>query len=224
MEFAVRLPGQKDKGEEPVWLPIDAKFPKEDYERLVEASQAGDADGVKKAADSLLREIERCAKDIHDKYINPPRTTDFAVMFLPTEGLYAEILRRPGFHDTLQQKHHVLAAGPTTLSAILSSLRIGFHTLAIEKRASEVWQVLGAVKTEFGRFGGMLEKVRKQINTASKTLDQTAVRTRAMERTLRDVTQLPGQAVEEVLQLPAAENELLPEDNGGADDPAQEDT
>jgi DNA recombination protein RmuC len=201
VEFAVKLPGSKDGGD-PVWLPIDAKFPKEDYERLVEASQQGDAEGVRKSTAALVTAIEKCARDIRDKYINPPRTTDFAVLFLPTEGLYAEVLRQPGFHDRLQQKYHVLPTGPTTLSAILNSLRVGFHTLAIEKRSSEVWQVLGAVKAEFGKFGDVLDKVQKQLGAASSTLEQTAVRTRVMESKLRQVQSLPADKVGQVLELP----------------------
>jgi DNA recombination protein RmuC len=202
VEFAVRLPGPKDGSGEPVWLPIDSKFPKEDYERLVEASQQGDAEGVRKATAGLIAVVEKCAKDIHDKYLNPPRTTDFALLFLPTEGLYAEVLRQPGIHDRLQQKYHVVPTGPTTLSAILNSLRIGFHTLAIEKRSSEVWQVLAAVKTEFGKFGEVLDKVQKQLGAASNTLEQTAVRTRVMERKLRQVEQLPADLRGTVLELP----------------------
>jgi DNA recombination protein RmuC len=202
VEFAVKLPGSKEGGSEPVWLPIDAKFPKEDYERLMEASQQGDAEGVRKATAGLLAIVEKCAKDIRDKYINPPRTTDFAILFFPTEGLYAEVLRQPGFHDRLQQKYHVLPTGPTTLSAILSSLRIGFHTLAIEKRSSEVWQILAAVKTEFGKFGEVLDKVQKQLGAASNTLEQTAMRTRVMERKLRHVEQLPADLCGPLLELP----------------------
>jgi len=205
VEFAVKLPGPKDGGEQPVWLPIDAKFPKEDYERLVEASQQGDAEGVKKSTVALIAVIEKCAKDIRDKYINPPRTTDFAILFLPTEGLYAEVLRQPGFHDRMQQKYHVLPTGPTTLSAILNSLRIGFHTLAIERRSSEVWQILAAVKTEFGKFGEVLDKVQKQINAASNTLEQTAVRTRVMENKLRHVETLPADTSGLVLGLPTGD-------------------
>jgi DNA recombination protein RmuC len=202
VEFAVKLPGSKEGGGEPVWLPIDAKFPKEDYERLVEASQQGDAEGVKKATAGLLAGIEKCAKDIRDKYINPPRTTDFAILFMPTEGLYAEVLRQPGFHDRLQQKYHVLPTGPTTLSAILNSLRIGFHTLAIEKRSSEVWHILAAVKAEFGKFGEVLDKVQKQLGAASNTLEQTKVRTRVMEQKLRHVEQLPADLGDRLLELP----------------------
>jgi DNA recombination protein RmuC len=204
VEFAVKLPGRDSDQDKPVWLPIDAKFPKEDYERLVAASAAADKDGVEQAANALLKQVAGMARDISDKYIAPPATTDFGILFLPTEGLYAEVLRQPGFQDELQRKYRVMVAGPTTLSAILSSLRVGFQTLVIEKRAHEVWTVLGAVKTEFGKFGEVLDKVKKQLNTASTTIDQTAVRTRAMERQLRKVEQLPADQAAVVLELPAA--------------------
>lgn len=202
VEFAVRLPGRDAGQGTPVWLPIDSKFPKEDYERLVAAAGLADKDGVEQAIGGLLSRVESMARDIQRKYIAPPSTTDFGILFLPTEGLYAEVLRQPGFHDSLQQKYRVLVAGPTTLSAILNSLRVGFQTLAIEKRAHEVWTVLGAVKTEFGKFGEVLDRVKRQLATASNTIDQTAVRTRAMERRLRAVEQLPGTDAAAVLELP----------------------
>ncbi|MBN1626315.1 MAG: DNA recombination protein RmuC [Deltaproteobacteria bacterium] len=192
VEFAVRLPGKGHDHDTPVWLPIDSKFPREAYERLVDAARIANAEGVEAASMELRRVVIKMAKDIQDKYINPPASTDFAILFLPTEGLYAEVLRRPGLHDEIQQKHRVLLAGPTTISAILNSLRVGFQTLAIEKRAGEVWTVLGAVKTEFGIFGDFLARVKKQINTVSNTLDESTRRTRAMERKLREVEQLPG--------------------------------
>lgn len=201
VEFAVKLPGRNDTDGKPVWLPIDAKFPRESYERLVDASTKADADGVKVASDELRRAVEKMAKDVQEKYINPPVSTDFAILFLPTEGLYAEVLRQPGLQDMLQQKYRVLAAGPTTLSAILNSLRVGFQTIAIEKRASEVWQVLSAVKGEFGKFGGMLEKVKKQINTVSNTLDNASTRTRAMERKLRQVEEIPSGQADNILGI-----------------------
>lgn len=202
VEFAVRLPGPKDEPGTPVWLPIDSKFPQEDYLRLVEASEAGNADAVQAASDALAKAVRVAAKDIRDKYVNPPFSTDFAIMYLATEGLYAEVLRRPELVDDLQHTFRVVVAGPTSLSAILSSLRMGFQTLAIEKRASEVWRVLGAVKTEFGKFAVVLDKVQKQLATASKTIEATGVRTRAIERTLRSVEHLPE---EEALDLlPAA--------------------
>ena len=201
VEFAVKLPGKGTDPGKPIWLPIDSKFPKEDYERLVAASMAADSKAVEQAADALLGQVSKMAKDIHDKYVAPPDTTDFGMLFLPTEGLYTEVLRQPGFHDELQQKYRVMVAGPTTLSAILNSLRVGFQTLAIEKRAHEVWTVLGAVKTELGRFGDVLDKVKKQLNTASKTLDATGVRTRKMQSKLRDVTQLPADEAAKILNL-----------------------
>ena len=201
VEFAVKLPGKGTDQDRPVWLPIDSKFPKEDYERLVAASAAADKDGVESATSALLGRVEGMAKDIRNKYIVPPQTTNFAILFLPTEGLYAEVLRQPGFHDKLQQEYKVMVAGPTTLSAILSSLRVGFQTLAIEKRADEVWNVLGAVKTEFGKFGAVLAKVKKQLNTAANTIAQTEARTRAMKRQLISVEQLPVAEAAVLLEL-----------------------
>jgi DNA recombination protein RmuC len=211
VEYAIRLPGKNDDTNHPVWLPIDAKFPKEHYERLVDASEIGDVEGTKQAADALIRGIEKCAKDISEKHVNPPMTTDFAIMFLPTEGLYAEVLRQPGMHDLLQQKYRVVAAGPTTLAAVLNSLRMGFHTLAISKRSSEVWMVLGAVKTEFGKFGDIIDKVKGQLATAANTLDKTAVRTRAMSRKLNSVSALPQAEAEELLRLGEGLQDALPE-------------
>jgi DNA recombination protein RmuC len=211
VEFAVKLPGRGHDQDAPVWLPIDAKFPKEAYERLVEAARVADAYGVEAATNELRKAVTKMAKDIQEKYINPPASTDFAILFLPTEGLYAEVLRQPGLHDEIQQKHKVLVAGPTTLSAILNSLRVGFQTLAIEKRASEVWTVLGAVKAEFGKFGEFLNKVKRQIDTVSKTLDDSTARTRAMERKLRTVEQIPDDQAREVLALDSAEP-VMPED------------
>jgi DNA recombination protein RmuC len=171
----------------PVWLPIDAKFPREDYERLLDAQENADLEGAIQAGAALERRMREEARSISLKYVAPPHTSDFAIMFLPTEGLYAEVLRRPGLVELLQRDHRVVIAGPTTLSAILNSLRMGFRTLAIEKRSSEVWQVLGAVRTEFGKFGQVLEKVRKQIGNVSNTLDDTSRRSRAIERKLRGV-------------------------------------
>lgn len=181
VEYAIRLPGTDKDVNSSVWLPIDSKFPQEDYQRLVDAADAADADAVEKATAALTRAVQTSAKDIADKYLDPPRTTDFAIMFLPTEGLYAEVLRQPGLVEKLQQTCRVVVVGPTTLTATLSSLRMGFRTLAIEKRSSEVWNVLAAVKTEFGKFGDVLTKVKKQLNSASNTIDQTGVRTRASD-------------------------------------------
>ena len=202
VEYAIRLPGQDDDPKSCVWMPIDSKFPQEDYLRLVEAADTADGDAVQKATAALLRSVHSSAKEIRDKYLNPPATTDFAIMFLPTEGLYAEVLRQPGQVEKIQQDYRIVVAGPTTLSAILSSLRIGFRTLAIEKRSSEVWKVLAGVKTEFGKFGHVLTTVKRQLNTASNTIEQTGVRTRAMERKLRAVEELPSEKTTQILELP----------------------
>ena len=202
VEYAIRLPGAGNDSRAAVcWLPIDSKFPQEDYLRLVSAADAADVDAVEKATSALIRAVQSSAKEIAEKYLDPPGTTDFAIMFLPTEGLYAEILRQPGLMEKLQQTFRVVVAGPTTLSAILSSLRMGFRTLAIEKRSSEVWNVLAAVKTEFGKFGDVLAKVKNHLDAASNTIDQTGVRTRAMNRKLREVEQLPTDASEKLLGL-----------------------
>jgi len=201
VEYAIRLPGPKDYPGRCVWLPIDSKFPQEDYQRLQEAAEKSDPEAVQIAVDALVRTIRVAAKDICDKYINPPNTTDFAIMFLATEGLHAEVLRQPALVEDLQQQFRVVLAGPTTLVSILTSLRMGFQTLAIEQRASEVWRVLGAVKTEFGKFGDVLDKVKKQLNTASRTIEKTGVRSRAIERKLRSVEQLPETEASTVLPL-----------------------
>ncbi|MFC4277896.1 DNA recombination protein RmuC [Achromobacter aloeverae] len=189
VEFAIRLPGRGEGGE-PVWLPIDAKFPKEEYERLTAAEEAADAEGARAAGAALARAVEVQARLIADKYIAPPHTTDFAIMFLPTEGLYAEVLRRPGVLDRLHDLR-VNVAGPSNLAALLNSLQMGFRTLAIERRSSEVWQVLRAVKTEFGRFGESLAAVKRTLETAGNKIGQTEVRTRAMLRSLKTVEALP---------------------------------
>lgn len=201
VEFAIRLPGANDDPNQCVWLPIDSKFPQEDYLRLVEASDHGDVAAVQSAQNALVRSIQDSAKDVSSKYVNPPFTTDFAILFLPTEGLYAEALRHPGLVERLQTEHRIVVAGPTTLAAVLNSLRIGFRTLAIEQRSSEVWKVLGAVKHEFGKFGSVLEKVKRQLDTAGRTIEETGVRTRAMERKLRSVEALPADAATETLAL-----------------------
>jgi DNA recombination protein RmuC len=205
VEFAIRLPGASDDPDQCVWLPIDSKFPQEDYLRLVDASENGDVAAVQQAQSALIRSIQDSAKDVSTKYLNPPLTTDFAILFLPTEGLYCEALRHPGLVERLQREHRIVVAGPTTLAALLNSLRIGFRTLAIEQRSSEVWKVLGAVKHEFGKFGGVLDKVKRQLETAGRTLEDTGVRTRAMERRLRSVEELPADATNEMLDL-AQEN------------------
>ncbi len=205
VEYAIKLPGQSDDAH--LWLPIDSKFPQEDYQRLLDAAEAADAEAVEKSTAALVRAIQNSAKEINEKYIDPPYTTDFAIMFLPTEGLYSEVLRQPGMVEKLQQTYRVTVAGPTTLAAILNSLRMGFRTLAIEKRSSEVWTVLSAVKTEFGKFGEVLSKVKKQLDTASRTIDKTGVRTRAMERRLRDVEELPAEDSMKLLGLKPGEIE-----------------
>ena len=190
VDFAIKLPGRSDSGE-PLWLPIDAKFPNEDYERLLDAQQRADATGAEVAGKALEVRIRLEAKSISDKYIEPPYTTDFAILFLPTEGLYAEVLRRPGLMESLQRDHRVVLAGPTTLLAMLNSLQMGFRTLALEKRSSEVWQVLGAVKTEFGKFGDVLAKVKSQTETVLNTLNSAEQRSRVMGKALRQVEALP---------------------------------
>jgi DNA recombination protein RmuC len=190
VDFAIRLPGRSHDGA-PLWLPIDAKFPNEDYERLLDAQGRADVLGAEAAGKALELRIRLEAKSLNEKYVEPPYTTDFAILFLPTEGLYAEVLRRPGLMESLQRDHRVTLAGPTTLLAILSSLQMGFRTLALEKRSSEVWQVLGAVKNEFGKFGDVLAKVKAQTETVLKTLDSAQVRSRAMDRALKKVEALP---------------------------------
>jgi len=190
-----------------VWLPIDAKFPQEDYLRLLDAADAADAEGVKKATASLIRAVKLSAKEIKEKYLNPPTTTDFAILFLPTEGLYAEVLRQPGLVESMQREYRIVLTGPTTLTATLSSLQMGFRTLAIEKRSSEVWEVLGAVKTEFGKFENVLTKLKKQLDAASKTIESTGIRTRAMERKLRSVEELPTERAQSILRLASGEEE-----------------
>ena len=190
VDFAIKLPGKSDNGA-PLWLPIDAKFPNEDYERLLDAQGRADVLGAESAAKALEARIRLEAKSIAEKYVEPPHTTDFAILFLPTEGLYAEVLRRPGLMEALQREHRITLAGPTTLLAMLSSLQMGFRTLALEKRSSEVWQVLGAVKTEFGKFGDVLAKVKSQTETVLNTLSSAETRSRAMGRVLRQVEALP---------------------------------
>ena len=201
VEFAVRMPGRDDHGQ--VLLPIDAKFPKEDYERLLDAQDRADREAAAAAQKSLADAVRAFARDIRGKYIDPPYTTDFAILFVPTEGLYAELLRSPGLADELNATHRVVLAGPTTLSAILQSLQMGFRTLALEKRSSEVWRLLGAVKTEFGKFGDVLDTLRRQIDAAASTIEKTGTRTRAIERKLRNVQDLPPD--EAAMLLPAAD-------------------
>jgi DNA recombination protein RmuC len=191
VDFAIRFPGRGGADGEPVWLPIDAKFPREDYERLLDAQDRADAVAAEVAAKALEVRIRTEAKSIAESYLAPPHTTDFAILFLPTEGLYAEVLRRPGLMDTLQRDYLVTLAGPTTLLAMLNSLHMGFRTLALEQQASEVWKVLGAVKTEFERYGDWVEKVREQVQKAADTLDRADTRSRQMRRALKNVEALP---------------------------------
>lgn len=205
IEYAVRVPSKGVDPEGYLWLPIDSKFPQESYRRVQEAADRGDSEATRKATEDLFRTIRTEAQQIHDKYINPPVTTDFAIMFLATEGLYGEALREPSLVEDLQRRYRIVIAGPTTLAAILSSFRMGFQTLAIEQRASEVVKLLGAVKTEFGKFGEVLDKLKKQLNTASRTIEDSGVRTRAIERKLRLVEQLPELEAAAVLQLSDSE-------------------
>jgi DNA recombination protein RmuC len=204
VEFAIKLPGRADS-DEPVWLPIDAKFPQEDYIALVEAQERSDTVAAEAAAKKLETRIRGCAREICDKYINPPVTTDFAIMFLPTEGLYAESIRRPGLIELIQREHRIVVAGPTTLAALLNSLQMGFRTLAIQKRSGEVWSVLGAVKTEFGKFGSVLDRVKKKLEEANNVVESAQTRTRVMSRKLRDVEELEPVAAETLLLGPHAQ-------------------
>ena len=203
VEFAIKLPGraagQGDHASLPVWLPIDAKFPREDYERLIDAQERADPVAVDEAARALETRVRNEARTICEKYVAPPHTTDFALLFLPTEGLYAEVLRRPGLSDQLQRDYRVTIAGPTTLTALLNSLQMGFRTLAIEQRSSEVWQVLGAVKTEFGKFGDVLARTKSQLETVTRSIEAAERRTRVMNTKLRHVEALPGEEAERLL-------------------------
>ncbi len=204
VEFAIKLPGRDNDGI-PVWLPIDAKFPKEDYEKLIAASDRQDLDQIKLYSSQLEIRIKGNAKDISQKYLHPPHTTDFGIMFLPTEGLYAEVLRRPGLADFIQREHRVVIAGPTTLVALLNSLQIGFRTLAIEKQSSEVWKVLGAVKAQFGTFGDVLAKVQKKLQSATTDIESVGTKTRTMQRKLREVETVTVQDSNDVFGFPTLE-------------------
>lgn len=199
VEFAIRLPGQSDDKNEMVWLPIDAKFPLEDYQRLVDAQQEGDAEAAEAAGKQLEISIRKCAADIAGKYLSPPQTTDFAIMFLPTEGLFAEVIRRSGLVEQLQREFRVAIAGPTTLWGLLSSLQAGFRTLAIQQRSAEVWRLLAAVKTEWSKYGEILSRVQKKIHEASETIDQVQTRSRAIGRKLKDVEDMPLEAAKDLL-------------------------
>ena len=206
VEFAIRLPGQRDDGA-PLWLPIDAKFPREDYERLLDAQERADAVALESAGRAIETRLRLEAKTVRAKYLAPSYTTDFAILFVPTEGLYAEALRRPGLVEAMQREHKVMLAGPTTLLATLSSLQMGFRTLALEQRSAEVWQVLGAVKTEFAKFGDVLKKTREKLNQAADTISAAETRTRQMGRALKSVEALPPTQVLRLLpELPGDGN------------------
>ena len=192
VEFAVKFPG-KDKKGQPVWLPIDSKFPMDRYEQVLDAYEDGQVDSIEVAHKELIRTVKLMAKDIRDKYISPPHTTDFGVLFLPIEGLYAEVVRHTGLMEELQRDHRILIAGPTNLAAFLNALQMGFRSIAIEERSSEVWNTLGAVKTEFGKFGDVLALTRKKLQEATNVIDKADVRTRAIERKLRNVEELPSE-------------------------------
>ena len=207
VEFAIRLPGRGELNGGEVWLPIDAKFPLEDYQRLNEALEKGNAPAAEEAAKSLYQRIKLEAKNIRDKYLDPPHTTDFGILFLATEGLYAEVLRQPGLVDILQREYRIVVTGPTTLAAILNSLQIGFRTLSIEKRTSEVWSLLGLVKKEFGIFAGILEKTQKKLQEASNSIEDAAKKTRTIERKLKSVEGLPSGEENSLTENEPAPNE-----------------
>jgi DNA recombination protein RmuC len=205
VEFAIKLPGRGEDKDDVVWLPIDAKFPVEDYQRMVEAQERGDAVAAEIAVRQLETRIRQCAKDICDKYLDPPHTTDFGILFLPTEGLFAEVIRRTGLPDQVQRDFRVVIAGPTTLWSILNSLQMGFRTLTIQKRSGEVWNLLAAVKTEWTKYGEVLDKVQKQLHLATDTLEKAQVRTRAIGRKLKGVQELPVEQAQTVLALGSGE-------------------
>ena len=210
VEFAIKLPGRRDDGA-PLWLPIDAKFPREDYERLLDAQERADAPGAEAAGKAIEQRLRAEARTIRDKYVAPPHTTEFAILFVPTEGLYAEALRRPGLMEALQREYRVTLAGPTTLLATLNSLQMGFRTLALEKRSSEVWEVLGAVKTEFSKFGEVLARAKKKLDEASSTIDLAQTRTNVMTRKLKTVEALSEDRSQRL--LPGAEAEVADEES-----------
>jgi len=211
VEFAIKLPG-RDKNDSIVWLPIDAKFPLEDYQKLVEAQEQANPDLVEELGKLLETRIKAEARDIKEKYIDPPHTTDFGILFLPVEGLYAEVLRRPGLCDLLQREYRVTITGPTTLAALLNSLQMGFRTLAIEKRSSEVWSVLGVIKTEFAKFGELLDKTQKKLQEASDTIDDASKKSRTIEKKLNKVQELPSSPPEADLPLAQGSDEKTASD------------
>ncbi len=207
VEFAIKLPGQGADGDESVWLPIDAKFPIEDYQRLIDAQERADSEGVEAAGKQLENRVKACAWDICGKYLNPPKTTDFGILFLPIEGLFAEVIRRTGLTDAIQRECRVVIAGPTTLWSILNSLQMGFRTLAIQQRSSEVWNLLAAVKAEWTKYGDFLDTVQKKLNQASDTIEKAKVRSRAVGRKLKDVQELPSGEAAALLSLDAPEGD-----------------
>lgn len=211
VEFAIKLPGQGADKEKVVWLPIDSKFPQEDYQRLLDAQEAADKVQAEISVKSLETRVKAEAKAIRQKYIDPPNTTDFGIMFLPVEGLYAEVLRRPGLCDSLQRDYRIVVTGPTTLAALLNSLQMGFRTLAIEKRSSEVWELLGAVKTQFSKFGEVLAKTKKKLQEASNTIDQAEVRTRVISRKLSKVQELPQADSAKLIEPTANDDDEMPD-------------
>jgi DNA recombination protein RmuC len=199
VEFAIKLPGQGDAGADPLWIPVDAKFPVEDYQRLLDAQEKADTVAADEAVKQLEASIKKAAKDISQKYLSPPKTTDFGIMFLPSEGLYAEVIRRTSLVQILQREYHIVISGPSTFAAFLNSLQMGFRSLAIQKRSSEVWRVLGEVKTEFGKFGSLLDAVYKKLVNATDSMDDVRKRSRAIQRKLRAVQELPGSSAEILL-------------------------
>jgi DNA recombination protein RmuC len=201
VDFAIKLPGLSSEQEEPVWLPIDAKFPIEDYQRLIEAQERSDAEGAEEAGKQLDSRVKDCAKAISEKYLSPPRTTDFGILFLPIEGLFAEVIRRPELIDFIQRKNRVVLAGPTTLWAILNSLQMGFRTLSIQKHTSEVWDLLAAIKTDWNQYGSLLEKVQQKLSQASSTIDKVQQRSRSIGKKLRDIQELPEDPAKKVLEF-----------------------
>ena len=215
VEFAVRLPGKDD--DKPVWLPIDSKFPKDQYERLLDAFDRADPDGVAQASKALEQAVRLEAKSIAEKYLSPPHTTDFGILFLPTEGLYAEVVKRPGLVDDLQRQYRVTVAGPITLTTLLNALQLGFKTLALEQRSSEVWTLLSAVKTEFSKFGDVLAKTKETLERAAKNIESAEVRTRAMHRKLKGIDQLPEPNAQALLGL---NDNLMDDEADGVDAPA----
>ena len=208
VEFAIKLPGQGANRDETVWLPIDAKFPIEDYQRLIEAQERADADAAETAGRQLENRVKTCARDISEKYLNPPKTTDFGILFLPIEGLFAEVIRRSGLTEVIQREHRVVIAGPTTLWSILNSLQMGFRTLAIQERSSEVWNLLSAVKTEWTKYGAVLDAVQNKLHQATETIEKAKARSRAIGRKLNNVQELPTGEAADMLPL------NIPEEDG----------